>query len=260
MVFDCQYKLNDDVSGKVHHSKIVILVEHQSSPERFMPIRVFNYLFSLLNKHLTAEDFVKNQEDNQLLPAVYPIVFYHGKPKRYPYSMKVIDCVENPANIMRGFSFLNIQLINVNELLQEDINQHGLAGIMTDAMRRIPTSETEKNYLSIFKRLGELDKAKPIPKGFTKSTMKYMINVKSVDDIEALVEKSDELSEPVRGDIMTIAEALEKRGKERGKVESQIEIALALLEKGQEKCFVSEITKLDLSKVEELSQQLKQNH
>lgn len=86
VVFDCQYRLNNDASGIVHHSKIIILIEHQSSPERFMPIRVFNYLFSLLNKHLKAEEF-NNSNDNRLLPAVYPIVFYHGK-SRAPISLE----------------------------------------------------------------------------------------------------------------------------------------------------------------------------
>ena len=256
VVFDCQYRVKGDTSGVVQHSKIVILIEHQSSPERFMPIRVFNYLFSLLNQHIHAENFATDIEGNQLLPAVYPIVFYHGKPKRYPYSMKVLDCVVNPANIMDGFGFLDIQLVNVNELIQEDINQHGLAGVMTDAMRRIPTSQTEQNYLSIFKRLGEIDKIKPIPKGFTKTTMKYMINVKDVEDIDALIEKSDKLSEPVRGEIMTIAEALEARGEARNK----LEMAMGMLEEDIDKATIAKITGFDMEKIEELVQELDKRH
>lgn len=116
LVFDCVYKLKEEASDIVRKSKIVILIEHQSTPERFMPIRVYNYLFNLLNVHLKNEDFVENDINvkdkgyTQVLPAIYPMVFYHGLPKNYPYSMNVLDCLANPLNIMAKMSELDVQL------------------------------------------------------------------------------------------------------------------------------------------------------
>ena len=81
VVFDCRYQLKDDSDEQFQHSKIVILIEHQSSPERFMPIRVYNYFFSLLNRFAQDDTYDKN---TKLLPAIYPMVFYHGQTKRYP--------------------------------------------------------------------------------------------------------------------------------------------------------------------------------
>ena len=57
---------------------------------------------------------------------------------------------------------------------------------------------------------------------------------------------------------MTIAEALEARGMVIGRLEAKIEVATNLLKNGFDNAFVSEVTKLEVSKVEELSKQILQ--
>ena len=129
------------------------------------------------------------------------MMFYHGKQEDYPYPLAVIKCLENPANIMQDFAALKVQLINVNKLSQQAMNKHGLAGIMTEAMRRIPSKDTERNYISVFSRLGHIAESTDIPDGFTKSTAKYMINVKSVENVESLIETSNQVPNKLKGEI-----------------------------------------------------------
>jgi len=67
-------------SCKMHGSKeagyLYCLVEHQSSSDEFMPFRLINYCFRLLEYHF------KN-DANRALPLVIPMVIYNGKVKIY---------------------------------------------------------------------------------------------------------------------------------------------------------------------------------
>ena len=153
---------------------------------------------------------------------------------------------------MQDFAALKVQLVNVNKLSQQAMNEHGLAGIMTEAMRRISSKDTERNYISVFSRLGLIAESTDIPDGFTKSTVKYMINVKSVENVESLIETSNEIPNKLKGEIMTTADYLRRDGA----LENSIKIAINMLKEGLDKAFVSKTTELDMEKVEELSKQL----
>ena len=157
---------------------------------------------------------------------------------------------------MQDFAALKVQLVNVNKLSQQAMNEHGLAGIMTEAMRRIPSKDTERNYISVFSRLGHIAESTKIPDGFTKSTVKYMINVKSVENFESLIETSNQVPSKMKGEIMTTADYLRKEGEEHGALKNSIKIAINMLKEGLDKAFVSKTTELDMEKVEELSKQL----
>ena len=68
LVFSCPY-----VNKNCGEAKIILFVEHQSSPDKFMAFRVFRYLFNMLNNHLKE----RNESDSKLgLPAVYALVFF----------------------------------------------------------------------------------------------------------------------------------------------------------------------------------------
>ena len=61
---------------------LTLLIEHQSSPDKMMAFRIHQYLFGLLSNY-------RKQHPNKLLPAVYALVFYHGKTTPYPYSLSL---------------------------------------------------------------------------------------------------------------------------------------------------------------------------
>jgi predicted transposase/invertase (TIGR01784 family) len=84
-----------DEDLKQHHSDILyslkiggikgyvyINVEHQSTPQEFMSFRMLRYKLAIMKQHL--------DQGNKKLPAVIPMLFYHGKQSPYPYSLKLI--------------------------------------------------------------------------------------------------------------------------------------------------------------------------
>lgn len=61
--------------GYVH-----ILIEHQSSPDKYMAFRLTRYAVAAMHRHLEA--------GHKTLPLVIPILFYQGRRSPYPWSLK----------------------------------------------------------------------------------------------------------------------------------------------------------------------------
>jgi len=62
------------VSGK--RALLYVLFEHQSSPEKLMPLRLLGYIVRILVRHV---DEAKSSSDALPLPVVIPVVLYHGE-------------------------------------------------------------------------------------------------------------------------------------------------------------------------------------
>ena len=246
VVFDCKYKVTGSET-KWQAGKIVILIEHQSTPEKLLPIRVYNYIFNLLEK---LRKSAKKKDANKPLPVVYPIIFYNGQRKTYPYSTNIQANLSGPPQALEFYPNKDIQLINVNTIPIKETARHQIADIMAEAMKRPSTADTPQNYIAVLEHIAQM--ASLLPEGFTKATIRYMMNVKNVDDLEALVEQAEQnqqFPEKIRGTVMTIAEAYEARGK--------TEVAINMLKAGMNTKTVAKLAELDLAVVEELSKQLR---
>ena len=60
---------------------LFVLAEHQSTPDRFMPFRLWHYMCLIWDKHLKGEHELSDEKNK--LPLIYPLVFYHGKQRPY---------------------------------------------------------------------------------------------------------------------------------------------------------------------------------
>ncbi len=58
---------------------IHVLIEHQSSVDRYMAFRLMRYAIDAMQRHLNA--------GHKSLPLVIPVLFYQGKRSPYPYSL-----------------------------------------------------------------------------------------------------------------------------------------------------------------------------
>ncbi len=61
---------------------IYALTEHQSSADRFMALRMMHYVLAIMYRHLKT---------HKQAPIVIPVLFYHGEPSPYPYSLNWLD-------------------------------------------------------------------------------------------------------------------------------------------------------------------------
>lgn len=251
IILDCPFKNSSDSTAK-----IIILIEHQSTAEKLLPIRIHHYMLNIL------ESMLKEQKGSEPLPAIYPIIYYNGKTKHYPYSTKLRDCIYGPQSALNHYSVQDIQVVNVNAIPNEQAAEHQLAGIMTNAMKRTTKTQTPQNYQVVLEQLSDLENNNQIPQGFTESTIRYMMNVKTIDNLDELIERNQKLPETLRGEAMTIAEAFELRGEAkgevkgeaRGEVKGKVKVAITMLEHNMPVEQVAELTGLDIDVIIKLSQ------
>ena len=118
---DQQLKLNmvdilvetkfNDIPGYIY-----ALAEHQSKPDKLMPLRIWLYMLKIMEYHTT-------QNKTKELPIVYPIIFYNGK-KQYNYSTNLLDLFANKelAKSILG-DLLPIQLTALNQIADDELEE-----------------------------------------------------------------------------------------------------------------------------------------
>jgi predicted transposase/invertase (TIGR01784 family) len=143
-----------EVSFEGEPAYIYLLAEHQSKPDRLMPLRLWNYLCKIWMRDVERSQ--KSKGDIKL-PYIIPIVFYHGKQKVYPYSMDFEDYFEDKA-VFRKLYHAPFNLVNVSDQTDEELATHGCAAILEIIQKRI----FEKELISHLKPILELDILKEI--------------------------------------------------------------------------------------------------
>ena len=206
---------------------LTLLIEHQSNPDKMMAFRIHQYLFGLLGNH-------RKQYPKKLLPAVYSLVFYHGKTTPYPYSLSLQDCFDDPLNIMSEVLYQDIALVDVNQLSDEALKQQEWIGPVTRALKHIRQQEMTPYALEILASL-HWPMSKYEAKEMLCLLLNYLFREGNIRDIDSFIASSSEqLSSPIRSEMMTFAEQMEARGIQKG-IEKGIEKGIKKgIEKGMQ--------------------------
>ncbi|MFT4928950.1 MAG: putative transposase/invertase (TIGR01784 family) [Phenylobacterium sp.] len=259
LVFSCPYdsEVNEAEDGE-SDVKLVLLVEHQSTPDRLMAFRVFHYLFNLLHSLLKQQPESQSQHK---LPAVYAMIFYHGKQTPYPYSMNLMDSFDDPLNIMQGMFSKPVHLVDINQVQDSELKKQQLLGIMSGALKHSRDRDISRYLLQLTDRLNSVDLSDDLALKFLRTTLNYLLGVGNTADVEQFIKGGLQLAEPVRGEFMTIAEQLRamgaEEGLEKGLKKGRKEIAINLLEEGLDPHFVARNTGLELDVILKLKAKLK---
>ncbi|MEJ2415400.1 MAG: Rpn family recombination-promoting nuclease/putative transposase [Exilibacterium sp.] len=251
--------LRNRFSDVVFHCKLAdkpayigILVEHQSKPDKLLQLRVMQYLFGLLNS-------INRRQPGQLLPAVYTLVFYHGKETPYPYSLNLLDCFDDPLNIMDDVFQRPLSLIDVNQLSDEELLQQKWVGPVS--MKHIRAENITPYAMAIFEALTRWPLDHPETVELLKLLLNYLFNVGNISDVDAFIEVDmNRLSGPIRSEVMTIAEKLREKGMQEGERKGEQKglekAALMMLREGVEMAFIAKVTSLSVADIERLQASL----
>ena len=224
-----------------------------------MAFRIHQYLFGLLSNY-------RKQHPNKLLPAVYSLVFYHGKTTPYPYSLSLQSCFDDPLNIMSEVLYQDIALVDINQLPDEVLKKQEWIGPVTSALKYIRQQEMAPFALDILASLQwSMDKYEA--QEMLELLLNYLFSAGNIEDIDSFVESSiEQLSSPIRSEMMTFAEKMEERGiqkgkqegilegKQEGKIEGKQDIALRMLNEGVELAFISKVTDFSLADLKRLQE------
>ena len=257
-----QAKTKDSPPNKV---QIAIIIEHQSTPDKFMAFRMVHYMFGYLYEQLKG-----NKSDTQLLTPVYPLLFYNGIESPYPYSLDLYEVFADPYGIMKYVLNNDIKLIDVSLLEESELKNQKLLGLMTRAMKfRTITQETVDYLNDFFIDLHlELVTSKGIglnrKKEYFETLITYLASISEATEFRQALEQNDKIPEATKGEFMTAAEYYiqqgetrgESRGEKRGEKRGKIEVATNALKKGFDVEMVVDLTGLDIKVVEQLQQDL----
>ena len=100
-------------------SACFILVEHQSSNDKFLPLRIIKYIINILERY--AKDYPKEK-----LPAIYPMILYNGT-ENYTYTTSFLEMFEE-KEMMKSVFTQEIQLINLRKIDIEELKKQGVSG------------------------------------------------------------------------------------------------------------------------------------
>ena len=96
------------------------------------------------------------------------------------------------------------------------------------------------------------------------ATLHYAVEAGSIDSVEKRAKLTNELSQKLGDEVMTLAERLRDEGKAEGKVEGKAsttrEVAMRMLAEGVEPAFVSRVTGLSSKIVASLYSGRDQKH
>lgn len=223
-------------SLKVNNVKgyVYLNVEHQSTPLELMPFRMLRYKVAIMQQHLAC--------GNKKLPAVMPMLFYHGK-GQYPYSLRLIDCFEDPEFAEEHF-FNDPLTIDLNLMSNEEIYEHKKLAFLEIVQKHIFTRDLE--YIA--DHIAELVKITRPEHDLFNSLIYYMLLKGEAANVNSVIEKLKTI-EDYEEDVMNAAQQLKQQGlqqglqqgREEGRHEEDLVIARRMLARGTDRRYIKEV-------------------
>lgn len=227
-------------------SYILMLVEHQSTPDEWLPLRVLGYNVQLMEQHL--------KEGNKKLPIIINVCIYAGQESPYPYSTDIFDLFSIPE-LARQKMFKPIDLTDLSVLSQEELLKDGTAGLVKVLLKQ----GIERNYLNWVKNNKEIV-VRLIGGIFGMSSVIYILGTDEVSEPEELLKAIIEATPEQKDMLMTAAQKLEQRGEKRGIQQGMekgmenkaIEIAKGMVKEGLAVSLIQKLTGLSAQAIEDL--------
>ena len=251
---DILYKVR--VIDQLEPMYLYLLAEHQSSPLKIMPLRLRHYMCRILKKH------IKQTKQKENLPAVYPIVFYHGRQKPYPYSLDFFDMFAD-KELAKAIYQKPFHLVDVTQIEDEELREAKWARYMLLLQKHIRSPKLKYKLPLILKSC-------PNDGDTVHSVLEYIIRAGQFDNAREFIRIVSENLPDAEDEAMTLIEQYSKercqqammqgrtegiaegeaRGEARGRVDAMKAIARRMLEQGHSAYDIANIVGLDKKDVE----------
>ena len=226
-IADLAYIVKKKKGDEIEEALITLHVEHQSKPDKLLPLRMGLYIIGMLY------EYAKINKTDQL-PHVHSIIYYQGKQSPYPFSKDVWSMF--PKDYLAA-SLLSPIFIDLGQLSDETLLTHRGTGAAEIAFKHIH----EKNLLPYTDILAT--SMRNLDDNTTRIVLQYVLQASSELDqgksqkfIEELAAKMPEQEET----IMTLIRQLAQK--------EIREIALKLRREGVSLDTIKACTGVDLSK------------
>ncbi len=215
---------------------VSIHIEHQSTPDALLPLRMSLYLLGMLY------EYAKMNQGK--LPHLYSLIYYHGTVSPYPHAKDIFSMFDSEYNAKKHLFhpvFIDLGVMPDDQLLAHQ----GIAGAEI-TFKHIFAKNLTPHIQTIAKGLKKIDDESRM------LVLKYMITRGEALDVEALIDTL-ESALPEEETLMTIAEQLEQRGVHKGYQQGKLEelhtLTKNMLLKGFSLDVIAEITGLSVNEI-----------
>lgn len=228
---------------------IHILLEHQSSCDRFMAFRLFKYMLSICDQYVTSKPKAKH------LPLVYPIVIYNGKAK-YNAPLNIWQLFNN-SNLAKDFWTNDYRLVNVHEIDDEELKSQIWSGITMFFLKHIHERNILKYWQEIENIIPEIVKLE-IGYKHIEILLQYSLTRIEQDDKMTLSKLLTKTLNQERGENLMTSIAQnwfndgEMKGIEKGKMEGKIETAKQMIKDNVPLDSISRYTNVSIKDLQKL--------
>lgn len=121
---------------------IFILLEHQSTADKFMVFRLFKYMTRICDRYL------KNNPKSKHLPLIYLVVLYNGT-EEYDVARNLWDLFGTNNHLAREFWVNDYQLINVHKIPDDELKERPWSGLLEFFLKYIHQRDLLRRWQEI---------------------------------------------------------------------------------------------------------------
>lgn len=187
---------------------IYCLIEHQSRPDRLMPVRILEYVLQLMRREL------EEKGTDAPLPLVYPCVIYHGK-KPYCYTTDIFEMFQD-SDLAREIFLKPFHLVDLTSIPDEDLKKRPLLGIMEMLLKYAHARDTLAFIRSIADLLQKVESMNQLDIIEAGAYYLFATTKDGTSRYEIVRELKNHLNPSTQDHVMTIAEAFIEEGRQEG--------------------------------------------
>lgn len=233
---DIVYKL--ELKDKTSCVYVYVLVEHQSSAEKLMPLRILRYQLEIIQNHID-----KHKVDDNL-PLVVPIVFYNGTDSPYPYTKDIRELFADKV-LIDSISLGKFDLVDLTVMPENKILQHKQLAVLEMCLKHIKARDFNTVFTHILKAMLTAHEYH-MGKSLLNSSLTYLIDAREGRDLQKLFSELIIQIPEYKEDIMSYAEELRLEGKK--------EIVQEMLKAGADLKFIEKVSHLSKKEIEKIKE------
>lgn len=236
--------------------RFYVLIEHQSTPDRWMPLRIYDYIGAILQMH-------RKIHNDKYLPLVYPLILFHGQ-EEWAHPIRLTDLITPTIRHLLiqdaplPLPLAPIPLIDLQRTDDEILNTHGFATLVEKALKHGP------NYsiMKILELIGEhLQENRTADKESIQATLIYLTAV--CHDAGARAHQvghwcEQNINRETGVFYMTFAQKIQQEGWQKGLKEGEQkgrqEIVIRMLKQGIDMRMIERMTGIPLEQIQQIQQ------
>ena len=168
---------------------IIILIEFQSTVDRFMALRILNYLTNFYT------DYLKSNRQVSYLPPVFPILLYNGD-RKWNAPQKISELIENHEILGAYCPQFEYFKIAENEYSKEELLEIGnIVSILFLAESYYDLDLLKQKFLELFEQAEDKKAISLFLNWFKQLSVHRRVVVKDYQELEKIYKDAEEVKE-----------------------------------------------------------------